>query len=169
MRYGIAMVMMIVIVAGCKPRPWTMAHAPEDATPQYKQGWEDGCGSGMAAYGNDVYKAAYEFKQDPKMVNHPLYFRAWIDGYQYCRPFINRYLNDGFWGGVGFDQTVNLRNRDVTLGPGLNFFSNEREDGEFGRPIYGFNANYWGDEGGDWLGRTSDNQTDWLGRPSGYQ
>lgn len=170
MRYSLVLVLVLVFMVGCKPRPWTMAHAPEDATPEFKMGWNDGCESGLAAYGNDVYKAAYEFKQNIEMINHPLYFRAWTDGYQYCRSYINRFLNDGYWGGAGFDQTVNLRNRDTSLGPGLGIADGIfREDGEYGRDIFGFNANFWGEEGGDWLGRSPEYQTDWLGRTSAYR
>ncbi|MCB2081341.1 MAG: hypothetical protein H6908_02825 [Hyphomicrobiales bacterium] len=146
-----------------------MAHAPADAAPEFKQGWDDGCESGLHAYGNDYYRAFYKFKQDLKMVRHPLYFRAWTDGYQYCRSFINRYLGDGFWGTDGFSSSVNLRNRKPMLGAGLGlWWTANREDGDLPSGIEGYNQNYWGGEG-DWLGRDGKYQTDWLGRTPEYR
>lgn len=83
---------VIVAVSSCehmynqitKPRPWRMAETPE-GTPEFRKGWEDGCETGMGAYGNDTYKMIYTYKQDFTLIDNPEYYRAWKDAYTYCR------------------------------------------------------------------------------------
>lgn len=67
-----------------RPKPFGLAETPP-GTPEFRQGWEDGCETGMGTYGNNRYKAAYGFIQDPVLVNNPEYYRAWQDGQLYCR------------------------------------------------------------------------------------
>lgn len=70
-----------------KPVPWGMAKTPE-GTPDFKQGWEDGCSTGLGAYGNGRYRAAYGWKQDHTKVSDADYYRAWKDAYTYCRWYV---------------------------------------------------------------------------------
>lgn len=67
-----------------RPTPYGIADTP-DGSPEFKQGWEDGCHTGYASYGNNRYKAAYSFTQDPELVDNSEYYRAWQDGQLYCR------------------------------------------------------------------------------------
>jgi len=153
-----------------------MGHAPSDASPIYKEGWNDGCETGLAAYGNDIYKAMYKFKQDPEKMRDRSYYRAWNDALNYCRSYVNRYLTDGLLDLEPF-SAYDLRNRKVIEGPGMGLGVNQiNTPGWYGDPyaggIPGFNQNYFeGGEGdlfrmgpgsSDWLGR--DESTDWLGR-----
>lgn len=82
-----------------RPTPIGMHDAPENAPPNYKQGWADGCESGYSAFGNSFYKTVYRLKKDRSLVNDRIYLRAWTDAFDYCRSKVNRELMEGlFWG-----------------------------------------------------------------------
>lgn len=67
-----------------KPVPLNLGETPP-GSPIFQKGWEDGCSGGLKGYGNTRYKTAYEYKQDPHLIHNPEYYRAWKDGYLYCR------------------------------------------------------------------------------------
>jgi hypothetical protein len=83
-----------------KPRPFGMEmEGPKDASPIFKQGWKDGCETGLAAYGSDHYRnLGYKFKQDISQINNTEYYMAWQNSYRYCRWYIWNYNRD--WMGV---------------------------------------------------------------------
>lgn len=66
------------------PRPYGLAETPK-GSPMFQKGWDEGCESGLTVYGNDVYKAAYGWKQDPELVLNDEYYRSWKEAYTYCR------------------------------------------------------------------------------------
>ena len=71
-----------------KPRPWGLGETP-DGSPTFKQGWEDGCDTGLGVYGGAGYKRkAYRFRQDISQLDNPEYYRAWKDAYTYCRWYV---------------------------------------------------------------------------------
>ncbi len=83
------MVAMLMSIAACehspyRPRPWGIGDAPP-GPPEFRKGWEDGCDTGIGAYGNDFYKVFYTYKQDLNLIQNPVYYRAWKDAYTYCR------------------------------------------------------------------------------------
>lgn len=79
-----------------RPRPPGLGSPPENASVIYKQGWEDGCDSGLAAYGSDHYKnLGYKFKQDYSMIHNDEYYNAWQHAQSYCRWFIWNYNRKG--------------------------------------------------------------------------
>ena len=86
----ISLLLLIAVgVSGClsqlvTPRPYGMAETP-DGSPTFQQGWNDGCETGLNVYGNDRYKVAYGFTQDPKLILNDEYYNAWKDAYTYCR------------------------------------------------------------------------------------
>lgn len=88
-----------------KPKPAFIGKAPENATPEYKKGWKEGCESGLATYSNYYYKTFYHFTHDPKLLDHPKYSKAWTDSFNYCRAYVNRYLAGGFLFGEGFNNS----------------------------------------------------------------
>lgn len=90
---------------GWKPKPAFIGHAPENASPVYKKGWEQGCESGLAAYGNYYYKTFYHFTHDPELIDNGQYYKAWGDAFNYCRAYVNRYLAGGFLFGEGFNTS----------------------------------------------------------------
>ncbi len=190
MKNIITILLMLVTASACgkfgnvdtRLRPPGLPRPPETAPAVYKQGWNDGCESGISAYGNDIYKAQYSFKQDVRLMRNRTYYKAWNDALNYCRSWINRYLGDGLLD-TGIAGPYDLRNRKVIEGVGMGIgVSGINTPGWYNDPfaggIPGYNQNYF--EGGDcdifsfcnysdWLGRDEDSQTDWLGRPKEYQ
>jgi len=97
----INLLLVLLLLAGCaenkssyekvgfsqlwEPRLATIPDAPSEGPEEYKQGWRDGCETGMAAYGNMRYKAIYQFKQDQNLTGNPIYYNAWRQSYTYCR------------------------------------------------------------------------------------
>lgn len=173
LRNLLVILLLVIMTAACKPRPFGMAYAPSDAPPMYQDGWEDGCSSGLAAYGNDVYKAFYSYKQDVQKIKDRTYYKAWIDSFNYCRAYVNRYLIDGYWSQDGFEEG-DMRSRKVMEGASLGIGSNPLNtpgyygEGPFSTGFQGLNRNLTGSffstDESDWLGR--EGSTDWLGRTS---
>ncbi|MBT4878863.1 MAG: hypothetical protein HON42_03475 [Alphaproteobacteria bacterium] len=65
--------------------------------PDYKQGWLDGCETGMATgFANDYYKLFYKFQKDREMVKKGVkpYLRAWSSAMIYCRHFVTATLKE---------------------------------------------------------------------------
>ncbi len=76
--------------------PFGIGEMPKGGSPEFEQGWKDGCGSGLAAYGGGPYRnAGYKFRQDWRMINNKDYYNAWQDSYLYCRWYIWNYIQDG--------------------------------------------------------------------------
>lgn len=73
-------------------KPYPMADLPK-GSPDFTQGWQDGCKTGFSSYGNPEYKMIYNFTQDttkikPDEKGQPsVYHKAWRDGYNYCRHY----------------------------------------------------------------------------------
>jgi hypothetical protein len=95
--------LILLMVSGCetfdptipwfdKVRPNTLS---DDVDPAYKQGFDDGCESGYAVYGNHMYKTVHGFRRDSAMVGTYGYDTAWYDGYNYCRQSANTLTNEG--------------------------------------------------------------------------
>lgn len=93
MKNLLTIILLCYMVSGCglvaerifgKPRPFNMGATPP-GTPIFQKGWEDGCSGGLKGYGDDYYKMRYEFKQDISLLDNPEYYKAWKDGYLYCR------------------------------------------------------------------------------------
>lgn len=84
------------------PKPLRMG-GPDKAkgSPEYLQGWDDGCKTGLSTMVPGYYKSFYKFKQDPYMINNSVYYKSWKDAYTYCRQYSFRYAWDTF------DRTYN--------------------------------------------------------------
>lgn len=67
-------------------KPVSLNLEPPEGPPEYRQGWADGCESGMNVYSADFYKflGVFEFKQDEKLRNNRMYYQVWKDAYLYC-------------------------------------------------------------------------------------
>jgi hypothetical protein len=70
-----------------KPKTWGMtSELSEEFPPKYRQGFKDGCETGNSAYGGAHYRnLGYKYTQDLTMINDPEYYKAWQNGYRYCR------------------------------------------------------------------------------------
>lgn len=75
-------------MSGCVdnwPQPLFLDTEIDYGPPEYRQGYADGCESGLSRMGNSFYKAMHTFKQDPYLINNSkLYERAWKDAHLYC-------------------------------------------------------------------------------------
>ena len=70
----------------------------KDFPPDSKQGWKDGCTTGYAVYGTNVYKTFNGFTRDATKVGNYGYETEWYNGYHYCRQAANTtYNQDIFW------------------------------------------------------------------------
>ena len=76
-------------------QPNNLNLTPPPGTPEYEQGWSDGCESGANAYSNTVYKTfkAFEFKYDATLRNNKVYHQVWKDAFVYCSLVWERSLN----------------------------------------------------------------------------
>lgn len=63
-------------------------------SPEFQQGWNDGCLTGQAVYGNHFTKAFNDYTRDPKMVGNRAYESAWNDAYHWCRQQHNSNINN---------------------------------------------------------------------------
>jgi hypothetical protein len=61
--------------------------------PDYTQGWEDGCITGMGSQSNSYYQSFYKFKQDVTKTTNQMYYQAWKDAYVYCRQYVLTYTH----------------------------------------------------------------------------
>jgi hypothetical protein len=89
-------IIAITLLCGCsdfgelftKPRPYGLGQTPE-GSPIFKQGWEDGCDTGLGVNGGLSYRRkSYRFKQDITMLDNPEYYGAWKTAYTYCRFYV---------------------------------------------------------------------------------
>lgn len=79
-----------------EPKPFGIGEVPKGGSPEFTQGWEDGCHSGIAAYGGFHYRTlGYKFKQDVTMIHNKDYYNAWQDAYLYCRWYVWNYIREG--------------------------------------------------------------------------
>lgn len=72
---------------GFYPNPLYSRNFPPPGPPNYQQGMMDGCRTALGAVGNAIYGMIYnkiEYDVD-KALNDEVYYRAWKDGYLYCK------------------------------------------------------------------------------------
>lgn len=87
------------IVGGGTVRPLNpafMPSAPQGGPEEFQQGWKDGCDTGMAQHGTDIYRTSYSFTQNPRLVLNPAYYKAWKDAENYCRTYVFEYASRSF-------------------------------------------------------------------------
>ena len=89
--------MMIASCGNYKPRvgaPWMqklMHEGPEGPT-MFKQGWRDGCESGVSVTSNAFQRNYYRFKQDPQLARDKTYYTGWKTSFWYCSRYVFQYL-----------------------------------------------------------------------------
>ncbi len=73
-----------------------------DASDDFKQGWKDGCETGMSAGSNTFYKAFYRNNAVDgwKMTNSPDYKTAWDNAFWYCYRYDYFKQKSSIWGSV---------------------------------------------------------------------
>jgi hypothetical protein len=83
----VAAILALMSISACsyaRPNARILNQAPQAAPANYKLGWKDGCESGMALTGNQLYKAVYHNKIDVSKVNDTQYYRGWNEAKTYC-------------------------------------------------------------------------------------
>ena len=88
--------MAILMISGCSqlthPTPFGLYRGMEGNAPAgteiFRTAWNDGCTSGMAAYGSLHYKLVYDYTYDNEMLNNEEYHNAWRLGFRHCRWYI---------------------------------------------------------------------------------
>lgn len=73
--------------AALKPMPWIFKMEPKNLSAHMKQGWKDGCESGLGSMTNSYYRANYKFRMDPGLRQNPEYYKIWKDTYNFCRHY----------------------------------------------------------------------------------
>lgn len=107
MKKFIGLFILLTLISGCvvpwkifsadskfAPKPYRMGSPPKDANPDYLEGWNDGCETGLSTMNHSYYKSFYKFKQDPYKLNNERYYKAWRDSYHYCRQYSFRFVWD---------------------------------------------------------------------------
>lgn len=112
--------MIVLVLCSCaartKPSYDVTVTYDESAPPEWKLGWQHGCESGFSAYGNNYYKTLYKFHQDVSMVKNEYYFKAWNDGFNFCRAYINRNLSGDYKSYEAVPSLLSPNNLDITQG-----------------------------------------------------
>ncbi|MCE3232040.1 MAG: hypothetical protein K0R98_297 [Rickettsiaceae bacterium] len=105
---NIVILLITILLASCAgkifdeksrfaPKPWRMGGPDrENASPEYTEGWDDGCSTGLSTMNPGYYKSFYSFKQDPYKVDNEVYYKAWKDAYTYCRQYSFRFVWDAY-------------------------------------------------------------------------
>ena len=63
--------------------------------PNYRQGYKDGCESGYKGYGQHYNKVWWQFRQDEKLRDDPVYYQIWKDAYAFCANYANSAASHG--------------------------------------------------------------------------
>lgn len=79
------------------PKPLRM-RGPDTkkGSPDYLEGWDDGCKTGLSTMNPGFYKSFYGYKIDPYKVSNIVYYKAWRDAYTYCRQYSFRMVWDSY-------------------------------------------------------------------------
>lgn len=99
-------IIILLVVTSCANKPifarFGGNEVSSDHSPEFQQGWNDGCKTGEAVYGNQYTKAFRDYTRDPHMIGVAAYESAWIDAYNFCRQIHNTGINnwDNDWWGI---------------------------------------------------------------------
>lgn len=101
----LVIILLFPILQGCdwRPRagpPWAqklLSQGPTNAPENFRQGWRDGCETGIATTGNHMQKFFYTFKQDSSLAQNPEYYTGWKNGWSYCQRYIFQYNKREFF------------------------------------------------------------------------
>lgn len=97
----ILVVLILELVTGCKwftegmGTPFlSMTNIKVPAgTPVFRQGFKDGCSTALYSRGNGLYRTRYQYRYDPKLIEHPEYRFGHSRGYSYCFTYAASPLN----------------------------------------------------------------------------
>jgi len=105
---AIILLVSVVLLSGCAgaifsddsifaPKPLKMGDVDrKKGSKDYVEGWDHGCKTGLSTMVSGYYKSFYKYKIDPYRVSNAEYYKAWRDGYTYCRQYSFRYSWDAW-------------------------------------------------------------------------
>lgn len=82
------LLLSFLFLQSCAP---LMMNMDPPGSPEFKEGWKDGCESGLATYGTMFNKLRYQFYQNYEMLSIPDYNAAWHEAFNYCRHYNLKY------------------------------------------------------------------------------
>lgn len=77
------LLLLAIPLASCKPVQ--MYFIPREGPPDYVEGYDDGCDSGISSGGSIIQRFFYVYKRNPEKLDNALYKAGWNDGWGYCR------------------------------------------------------------------------------------
>ena len=94
MRY-VSLLLLMILLGGCQSqsgwfdysRPASMNITPPPGTPEFQQGWSDGCRAAIASINTDMnlMLASHKYKIDGQLwAQSKRYKTAWKDAHYYC-------------------------------------------------------------------------------------
>jgi len=93
----IIIILLLLTTAACtsdKLNTFGMPKDPKVGPDEYKQGWHDGCKTGMNTYGSSYMRTKYKTTINAQMMQNPYYRRGWDIGQRYCSYYISTYLSN---------------------------------------------------------------------------
>lgn len=82
-------ILIITLVSGCGhnpigPKPVFLDTELNYGPEEFREGYNDGCESALAAYGNSMQKTAYSLSKNAKYETNRVYNQVWKDAWNYC-------------------------------------------------------------------------------------
>ena len=111
-------IVVLFMFSACNPEtmplkiyPKNVTSGPLDQKPTFSGpeaqiasiGYDHGCTSGIASYGNFLYKSQYKFIRDKELSSNGTYSRTWSDSYNYCRHWMAGHLGHGAFAAENVD------------------------------------------------------------------
>ena len=103
MKYSLSYLVIILLSLSCvgcnqgRPQvgaPWMqklLFEGPE-GPPLFREGWVDGCETGLSATANNFQRHFYRFKQKEHLAQNQEYYTGWKAAYNYCSRYVFQYL-----------------------------------------------------------------------------
>jgi hypothetical protein len=89
--FACVIALMVMAISGCtslnpitEPKPAYLEVTVNYGPPEFKAGYEDGCKSSLAAYGNTYMKTIYSLRKRPEYQYNNMYNQVWRDAWNYC-------------------------------------------------------------------------------------
>jgi hypothetical protein len=92
--------LVLLLCTACTPLQLRF-NKPE-GPPEYVQGFDDGCESGIAVDGDFWLKITHHLKKDPNYMNDQNYTRGWNEGFSFCRGYYGSLKKHGPVGDSGW-------------------------------------------------------------------
>lgn len=80
-----ALILLCIVIGSAGCRPLETYFIKPAGPPEYQLGWQDGCDTGLSAYGTLSHRIAYGFNKRPEMGSSEQYKQGWNEGFTYCR------------------------------------------------------------------------------------